>query len=91
MDTYLAVLFGSGILFSMMLYFGEQIPWFLSAIAGAFSSLFFFNTGLYWIGNAELAEMGWLFILWAVVNLIITFVVVLSALRAPPEPKTRFD
>jgi hypothetical protein len=85
------MLFLGGMMFSLVLYLGSQIPWFLSAIGGVFSSLFLFSLGIYWIGANPYPEMGWLFILWGTANIIISFVVVIGAFQAPSEPPTGFE
>jgi hypothetical protein len=86
MVAYLEMLFIAGIVFSLMLYLGDRLPWFLSAVGGVFSSLFLFSSGLYWMGNSTLPEMGWLFMLWGVSNLLLSVVVVIGAFKEPEGP-----
>ena len=88
MDEFLPILFTGSLVFSLFLYLGDRVPWFLGVVCGAMSSLFLFSAGFYWIGTSVYPEMGWLFILWGVVNLVLSLGITLSAFRGP---KTRFD
>lgn len=86
MVAYIEMLFIASIVFSLMLYLGDRLPWFLSAVGGVFSSLFLFSMGFYWMGYSVLPEMGWLFILWAVANVILSIVVFIGGFREPEGP-----
>jgi hypothetical protein len=85
-DTYLAILFISGLVFSLLLYLGDKIPWVLSVISGVFSSLFWWALDLYWVATCPYPELGYLFFLWAVMNLIIMTVVIFGAFAEPENP-----
>jgi len=76
------------IFFSLILYLGGIIPWWLSVIGGFFSFTFLIVLGLDWIGNSFIPEAGWGFILWGVFNLILSIILFFMGLR--PQ-KGRFD
>lgn len=88
MDTQMLILFTGGAVFSLVLYLAEYFPWFIAAGSGVFSTLFLFSLGLYWIGVSSLPSMGYIFVLWAFVNMIISVILIFSSLR---EGRTRFD
>lgn len=71
----------TGLVFSLLLYGGEFIPWWLSVMAGFLSFLFLTVLGLDWLGRSEMPEAGILYILWGVVNLMLSVVIVAGALR----------
>lgn len=88
MSVEMTIIFVGGLIFSIMLYAGEVLPWFIAAISGAMSSLFLFSAGFYWIGTSDFPEMGWLFIIWAVFNLVLVAVLVFGSITGV---KGRFD
>ena len=79
MTDYPALLFMGGLVFSVILYAGGDIPWFLSVFGGMISSLFLTSLGFYWIGQNIYPEMGWIFLLWGIANLILSIVIIFGA------------
>jgi hypothetical protein len=79
------MLFAGALVFSVLLYFGEEVPWFISVLGGAMSSLCLVSLGFYWIGTGTYPEMGWIFLLWSAVNLILSFVVIFGAFGVAPQ------
>jgi hypothetical protein len=75
----------TGMAFSLLLYGGEFIPWWLSVLAGFLSFLFLTVLGLNWLGKSDMPEAGILYILWGVVNLMLGVVIVVGALRGPKK------
>jgi hypothetical protein len=94
-SVFPAMLFLGGMMFSMVLYLGERLEWYLAVIGGILSSLFLFGLGLYWIGSNPYPEMGWLFTIWGAINLIISLAVMFFGFtkreRGRFEEKTKFD
>jgi len=73
------MLFAGALVFSILLYLGDEVPWFISVLGGAMSSLCLVALGFYWIGTSTYPEMGWVFLLWGAVNLILMLVVIFGA------------
>jgi Kef-type K+ transport system membrane component KefB len=94
-SVYPAMLFLGGMMFSMVLYLGEKLEWYLTVIGGMLSSLFLFSLGFYWIGANPLPEMGWLFTIWGTMNLLISIVVMFTGFTTRNqgrfEGRGRFD
>jgi apolipoprotein N-acyltransferase len=61
----------------------------VGASSGVFSSLFLFSLGLYWISVSTIPDMGYLFILWGVVNLLFSVILMMESIRG--GQRTRFD
>jgi hypothetical protein len=77
----------TGLVFSLLLYVGEFVPWGLSVMAGFLSFLFLTVLGLNWLWRSEMPEAGMLYILWGVVNLMLSVVIVVGALRTPKKTR----
>lgn len=89
------ILFFAGFGFSLLLYGGDYVPWWLSTLAGFLSFLFLTVLGLNWINGSNIPEAGWLFILWGVVNLLLSIVIMIMSIRSGNkgrfEERGRFD
>ena len=94
-SVFPAMLFLGGMMFSMILYLGERLEWYLAVVGGILSSLFLFGLGLYWIGANPYPEMGWLFTIWGFINLHISIIVMFTGFTTRNQGrfdgKTRFD
>ena len=78
------------IFFSLLLYMGTYVPWWLSVISGFMSFIFLVVLGLNWIGASFIPEAGWGFIIWGVINFFLSLALLFLGV-VPGKEKTRFD